>query len=446
MTELPRSASTCLRNPAHARGEACGATRGEPATPLPGPFFVIDRQRLLDSLQALGRLGALPGGGVCRLALTDADRSGRDWTVARMRKLGMTVTVDAIGNAVAVYPGAEALPPVMMGSHIDTVRTGGLYDGSYGVLAGLEVVATLVAAGQRTRRPLAVAFFTNEEGARFQPDMMGSLVYVGGLSLDAALRTAGIDGSTVGDELARIGYAGDAPVGSPIVDSYVELHIEQGPVLDRLGVQVGVVEGVQGISWTEFTLDGVSNHAGTTPMELRHDAALVAARVTCFARELALRLGARQLATVGSMALSPDLVNVIPQRAVFTVDLRNTDEATLSLAEAELLDFATRAAEAEGLHCHHRRLARFAPVAFAPLVIDAVDEEARRLGFTIHRLPSGAGHDAQMLARVCPAGMMFVPSVNGLSHNVREFTDPDDLVRGAQLLLQVVTRLANRAS
>ena len=400
--------------------------------------------RLLDSLQALGQIGALPGGGVNRPALTDADRRGRDWTVARMQALGLRVEVDAIGNLFGHLDGTAEGPPVMVGSHIDTVRTGGLYDGNYGVLAGLELVATLRDAARPTRRGLTVAVFTNEEGARFQPDMMGSLVYAGGLPLQDALATCDADGVSVLSELQRIGYLGTVPVAAPRVDSYVELHIEQGPVLAQQGLQIGVVEGVQGISWTEFTVSGQSNHAGTTPMALRHDAALVAAQVAVFVRELAQRLGGRQLATVGALRLKPNLVNVIAQQAVFTVDLRNTDHLALAQAEAELHAFAARAAQAEGAGLTSRSLARFDPVAFDPRVVAVVERQARAMGCSHQRMPSGAGHDAQMLARVCPSAMIFVPSVGGLSHNVREHTEPDDLVRGAQLLLQVVLELANR--
>jgi N-carbamoyl-L-amino-acid hydrolase len=405
---------------------------------------VINASRLLGSLQDLGAVGGLPGGGVCRLALTDADKLGRDWTVARMRELGMTVTIDAIGNGVGVHPGLEDGPPVMTGSHIDTVRTGGLYDGNYGVLAGLEVVAALRDAGQQIRRPIAVAFFTNEEGARFAPDMMGSLVFQGDMPLEQALATRGIDGASVGDELRRIGYAGDASVGQNQVDSFVELHIEQGPVLDREGLQIGVVEGVQGISWTEFTLHGVSNHAGTTPMHMRSDAGYVAARVTTFARELTQRYGGNQIATVGAITLAPNLVNVIANQALFTVDLRNTDGAVLQAAEAELWAFAEQAAAQEGVQCERRMLARFDPVQFDPAVIARVEQAAGDQGLSHRRMPSGAGHDAQMLARMCPTGMIFVPSVKGLSHNVREHTEPADLVAGARVLLQVLTGLADR--
>lgn len=239
----------------------------------------INGERLMASLYELGKIGALPQGGVCRLALSEEDRQGRDWVVARMRALGLDITVDAIGNTVGVYPGLTDGPAVMMGSHIDTVATGGLYDGNYGVLSGLEVIATLKDAGLHLRRPIAAAFFTNEEGSRFQPDMMGSLVYQGGLALETALATRGIDGVAVGDALRQIGYDGPAPVGNNRVDSYFELHIEQGPVLDEEGLAIGVVEGVQGISWSEFQLQGVANHAGTTPMRLRRDAGYVAARI-----------------------------------------------------------------------------------------------------------------------------------------------------------------------
>ena len=406
----------------------------------------IDGARLLASLQELGRIGALPGGGVCRLALTDEDKLGRDWVRARMAALGMEVSVDGIGNVVGTYAGTRPGPPVMTGSHIDTVRTGGLYDGNYGVLAGLEVVQALKDAGLRTEKPLAVAFFTNEEGARFAPDMMGSMVFQGDLALESALGAKGIDGTTVAENLERIGYAGTAPVGANRVDSFVELHIEQGPVLDREGVTIGAVDGVQGISWTRFELTGVSNHAGTTPMRMRRDAGLPAARVACFARDLAREQGGDQVATVGSMNFQPNLVNVIPNRVSFTVDLRNTDESILAAAEERLWAFAAQVADDEGVEWKRESLARFEPVRFDPRIIDLVERSARGLDLPVRRLPSGAGHDAQMLARMCPAGMIFVPSVGGLSHNVREHTAPDDLVAGARVLLRVLLELAGPAT
>jgi beta-ureidopropionase / N-carbamoyl-L-amino-acid hydrolase len=402
----------------------------------------VDGRRLNARLAELAQVGGLPGGGVCRLALTDADRAGRDLVVRWMRELGLQVTVDALGNGVGVRAGQEDGPPVMMGSHIDTVRTGGPYDGNLGVLGALEVIATLNDARFVTRRPLAVAFFTNEEGSRFQPDMMGSLVYTGALPLDRALATVGVDGAKVGDELARIGYAGAAPVGRPSAHAYVELHVEQGPVLDAEGLTIGVVEGVQGISWTEFTLTGQSNHAGTTPMRLRHDAGYAAAEIAVFARKLARELGGYQVATVGALTLAPNLVNVIANRALFTVDLRNTDEARLAEAERRLFAFADEIAAAEGVKLSRRSLARFQPVAFDPALVARVEAIARERGYPAKRLPSGAGHDAQILAAVCPACMIFVPSRGGISHNVEEYTAPEDVAAGADVLLRLVLELA----
>ncbi len=403
----------------------------------------IDAGRLAARIEALGKVGEIPGGGVCRLALSDEDRAGRDLLVSWMTQLGLTVSIDAIGNVVGVRSGAESGPPVMAGSHIDTVRTGGRYDGNLGVLAGLEVIETLNQANIQTRRPLAVAFFTNEEGARFNPDMMGSLVYVGGLPLDTALATVGIDGQTVGDCLQKVGYGGTASCGNPQVHAYVELHVEQGPVLDIEGITIGAVDGVQGISWTEFTVQGVSNHAGTTPMRMRHDAGYVACAIANEAREIARALGDDQVATVGAINLSPNLVNVIANQAVFTVDLRNTDERLLREAERLLHAFVDAIAVAEGVTISHRKLARFEPVAFDPAVVNLVERTARWLGHSVRRMPSGAGHDAQMLARVCPAGMIFVPSVGGISHNVKEFTAQSDLEAGANVLLHTLLKLAD---
>lgn len=400
----------------------------------------IDLDRLMGRLVELGQVGGLPGGGVCRLALTDEDRRGRDLVVGWMKDLGLSISIDPIGNVVGTWAGREPGPAVMMGSHIDTVRTGGLYDGNLGVLAGLEVIETMQRAGVVPRRSVAVAFFTNEEGARFAPDMMGSLVYVGDLSVEDARATRGIDGTTVGEQLDAIGYAGSDP--PPPVHAFVELHIEQGPVLEQEGVQIGVVEGVQGIHWTEYTVVGVSNHAGTTPLSLRHDAGLVAGRMIAFVRDLALKLGGDQIATVGRLRLRPDLVNVIPNEAVFTVDLRNTDAAVLAEAAARVRAELDRQAEAEGVTVSARPLARFDPVSFDPALVDQVEAAAQKLGSTTRRMPSGAGHDAQILARVCPAAMIFVPSVGGVSHNIAEHTEPADLLAGANVLLRVVAALS----
>ena len=403
----------------------------------------VQPDRLLADLEALAEVGDTGDGGNCRLALTDEDAGGRELVVGWMRSLGLDVRVDRIGNVVATRPGLDSsLDPVMTGSHIDTVRTGGRYDGTLGVLAGLEVVRTLDDAGIRTRRPLAVAFFTDEEGSRFAPDMLGSLVYAGGMPLEDALDIVAIDGAVLGEELERIGWAGDAAVPGPAPHAHVELHIEQGPVLEEQGITIGAVTGVQGISWQELVVTGQSNHAGTTPMRLRHDAGYVAGSVATYVRDLALELGGHQVGTVGRLDLHPDLVNVVAARATLTVDLRNTDGAVLASAEKQLRDHVAAVAEAEGVSYSWRRLAQFDPVGFDPSVIDLVESTARRLGLSVMRLPSGAGHDAQMLARVCPTGMVFVPSRGGVSHNPGEYTSPEDLAAGAQVLAEVLVELA----
>ncbi len=408
-------------------------------TPTP---LRINGDRLMRRLMRLAEVGAIDGGGVCRLALTDEDRAGRDLVVGWMRELGLAVTIDRIGNVVGTRAGTANLKPVVIGSHIDTVRTGGKYDGNLGVLGGLEVIETLNDAKVVTGHPIAVAFFTNEEGSRFAPDMMGSAVHQGALPLETALATKGIDGPTVGDELNRIGYAGDTAVGTMRAAAYFELHIEQGPVLEREGLEIGAVTGVQGISWTEVTLRGVSNHAGTTPMSMRSDAGYVAAEITCFMRRLAREYGPPQVATVGHLTVAPNLVNVIPNQVVMTLDLRNTDEAILQRAERATFEFVEKTSKAEGVSMTRRTLARFEPVDFAPEMIDRVEQTAEAQGLSVRRMPSGAGHDAQMFAPHCPTGMIFVPSKGGISHNVREFTEASQIIAGANVLLEIVQQVA----
>lgn len=408
----------------------------------------VDGARLWARLEALGEIGAVhgPNGerGSARLALTAEDGAGRDLVVGWMRDLGLVVEVDAIGNVVATRAGTDpAAAPVMVGSHIDTVRTGGWFDGNLGVLAGLEIIETLEQHGVETTHPLSVAFFTNEEGARFQPDMLGSLVFVGGMGVEEALDVRDAAGLRLGDELTDIGYAGPVPCPSAVVPhAFVELHVEQGPVLEDESITIGAVTGVQGISWTELTIIGQSAHAGTTPMRLRHDPGYVAAAIATVMREVATSMGGTQVATVGRVEFRPNLVNVVPAEVVMTLDLRNTDEMLLRDAEATVAAACDRLAAAEGVTIERRTLARFEPVEFDPAMIDLVEQTARRLGHSTLRMPSGAGHDAQMLARRCPTSMIFVPSVAGLSHNIAEFTAPADVTAGADVLLQMVLSLA----
>ena len=408
---------------------------------LPEPL--LDTAKLLEQLRELGAIGHdAAQGGRTRIALTDEEKAGRDLLVRWMRELDLEVRVDQIGNIFGVLHAAHPegmAQPLMMGSHIDTVRNAGALDGCYGVLAGLAVVRAYRQAGLRPARAIVVAAFTNEEGVRYQPDMMGSLVYAGGMDVQAALNTVGTDGTRLGDELARIGYAGDMAPGAIVPREYIELHIEQGPVLEAEGKLIGVVESLQGISWQKVTITGVANHAGTTPTRLRHDAGYAAAACVAFLREQVVGAAPETtLATVGSLRLEPDLINVIPRRATFTVDLRDPDDQRLQTAERRLADFLATLAEREGVTVETEQLVRFEPVVFDAALADRIQAAAQRRGLPHRRMTSGAGHDAQMLARIAPSAMIFVPSRGGISHNPREHTDDDQLALGAQVLLDVV--------
>lgn len=400
----------------------------------------VNFSRLTERINALAEISPIDGGGSCRLALTDEDKHGRDLVVSWMRELDLDVSIDSIGNIIGTWNTGTG-SSVMSGSHIDTVRTGGRFDGCYGVLAALEVIQTCQEANIKSPRPLSVGIFTDEEGARFAPDMLGSLVYVGGMSLEEALDVVAIDGAKLGDELVRIGYAGAVPCPGVTPHAFVELHIEQGPMLEANNVRIGAVTSVQGISWQEVTIFGQSNHAGTTPMSLRHDPAYVAAEITVFLRRLAHEFGGDQVCTVGKIDIHPNLTNVVPAKATLTLDVRNTDEKLLRQAETKIKDFLQKIASAEGVKITTRELVRFEPVIFDDQVIDCVERLSGELGSTVQRMPSGAGHDAQMFARVCPSGMIFVPSVKGISHNAAEFTHDVDLEAGANILLHTMLSL-----
>jgi N-carbamoyl-L-amino-acid hydrolase len=404
----------------------------------------INAERLTGRLRELGQIGRDGDGRLVRLAASDADKAGRDAFVSWVRNAGLDVAIDRIGNIFGIWRGSENTDeaPVLLGSHIDTVIDAGIYDGCYGVLAGLEVIETLKAAGYAPARPIVVAAFTNEEGVRYAPDMMGSLVYAGGLSVEEALATVGIDGTTLGTELERIGYAGSEEPGILKPHAYVELHIEQGAVLEREGVPIGAVENLQGISWQRVTIDGDANHAGTTPMSMRRDAGHAAARVVTFLRDRASVSNTPTVATVGCMSFEPNAINVIPSRATFTVDLRDPDEQRLQAEEAALAAYLNELATAEKVTITVERLARFEPVTFDGKIVELVEQAARERGLTSKCMTSGAGHDAQMIARIAPAAMIFVPSIGGISHNPREHTPDADLVAGANILLDVATRLA----
>lgn len=404
----------------------------------------VDAGRLIARLRELGEIGRTSDGRLIRLAASDADKLGRDQFVRWAKATGLEIRIDRIGNIFAIWANAvdPKAAPLMLGSHIDTVIDAGIYDGCYGVLAGLEVVETLKEAGFTPRQPIVVAAFTNEEGVRYAPDMVGSLVYSGGLTADAALAAKGTDGTVLGDELARIGYAGDEEPGFLKPQAYVELHIEQGPVLEREGFAIGAVENLQGISWQRITIDGVANHAGTTPMALRQDAGHAAARVITFLHGRASASRSGTVATVGTIAFVPNAINVIPARATFTVDLRDPNEERLQAEEEALKDYLKKLEAEQDVTTATERLARFSPVIFDETIVAHIEAAADARGLKRRRMTSGAGHDAQMMARIAPAAMIFVPSIGGISHNPKEFTPEPDLVAGANVLLDVVRRLA----
>ena len=403
----------------------------------------IDGERLLGRIRTLGAIGRDDTGRLLRLAASDADKAGRDCLTGWLREAGLDVAVDRIGNIFGIWnPDGASGKPVLIGSHIDTVIDAGIFDGCYGVLAGLAVIEALQAAGFAPARPIACAAFTNEEGVRYAPDMMGSLVHAGGLDIGEALATMGTDGTVLGEELARIGYAGTVEPGHIRPHAYVELHIEQGPVLERERLTIGTVENLQGISWQRVTIEGDANHAGTTPISMRRDAGHAAARVVTFLRDRARASNTPTVATVGCMRFEPDAINVIPSRATFTVDLRDPDAARLEQEEDALAGFLEELAAAENVTVSAERLARFEPVRFDARIVGLIEQAAAGRGLAARRMTSGAGHDAQMIARIAPTAMIFVPSAGGISHNPKEFTADADLLAGADILLDVTVRLS----
>lgn len=402
----------------------------------------IDGTRLVSRLTALAAIGATPEGGCRRLALSDEDREGRDWLVREMQALGLSVKIDAIGNIVGILKGREDGPAVILGSHIDTVGTGGRFDGALGVVAGVEVLATLRDAGLTPRRDMAVIAFTNEEGARFHPDMLGSYVWAGGMSVADAHAERDAEGAVLGAELKRIGYEGPEQPGFLPAHAYLEMHIEQGPVLESEGGGLGAVTGIQAICWLELTLTGKPSHAGTTPMAYRRDPGLAAARINLFANELT-KTTPGQLANCGVIRVQPANVNVVPETVVMTLDLRNPNDALLAQTEAAVRDFCAELAARDGIAIAFRDLARFPATPFTEALIAAVEASAAELGQPIRRMISGAGHDAQMMSRICPTAMVFIPSIGGLSHNPAEFSTDEDMMAGANVLLNAAWRVAN---
>jgi N-carbamoyl-L-amino-acid hydrolase len=410
----------------------------------------IDTRRLIASLEELGRIGAYDVGegdlrGVRRLTLTDEDKRGRDLVVGWFHEAGLAVRIDQIGNVFARRSGRDdTLAPVLVGSHIDSVPTAGRFDGCLGVLSGLEMIRTLNERKVVTECPLEVAFFTEEEGCRFGTDMLGSAVATGRIALEDAYRITDADGRTVGDELERIGYRGTEAVGTLEPHAYVECHIEQGPHLIRSGHDLGVVTGVQAISWQELHLQGRSAHAGTTPISYRADAGLVASLVNVRLRAMCDSGDYGEMrATMGVMKPHPGAVNVIPGHMQVSLDLRNPDDQAMIRAERDLRTQAEEIAVAHSVTLSWKQTARTAMVPFDAGVQDIIARTAGRFGLKQTRLISGAGHDAQEWARICPTAMIFVPGENdGISHNPHELSTPEQCGNGANVLLHTVLQLA----
>ena len=407
----------------------------------------IDGARLWDSLMTLAQIGATPKGGVCRLALSDLDRQGRDLVVQWARGAGLTVSIDAIGNVFMRRAGGDnSLPPVVTGSHIDTQPTGGKFDGNYGVLAGLEVVRTLNQHGIQTEAPIEVVFWTNEEGSRFVPVMMGSGVFAGAFTLEHAHAARDAEGLCVRDELERIGYLGSEVPGARAIGAYFEAHIEQGPVLEDHATAIGVVTGVLGIRWYDCTVTGMEAHAGPTPMALRRDALQVAAALMQQVVACAHRHGPDGRGTVGMVQVHPNSRNVIPGRVKFSIDLRNASDALCDAMDADIRSVAERLSRESGLPIDIEPVSAYPAQPFHAECIGAVANAAERLGYSRMPVVSGAGHDAVYMARLAPTGMIFIPCKDGISHNEIEDALPEHITAGANVLLHAMLERAGLAA
>ena len=403
----------------------------------------IDGSRLWASLMELAHIGATPKGGVKRLALTDLDRQGRYLVVGWGKKAGLAVTVDQIGNVFMRREGSNpALAPIVTGSHIDTQPTGGKFDGNYGVLAGLEVVRTLNDANITTEAPIEVAFWTNEEGSRFVPVMMGSGVFCGAFSLATAYAAKDLEGKTVKDELARIGYLGEQVPGQHPIGAYFETHIEQGPVLEDADKVIGVVPAVMGLAWYDCVVTGMEAHAGPTPMGLRRDALQVSTRIMQEVVAIANRYPPYGRGTVGMVQLFPNSRNVIPGEVKFSIDLRNVNDELLDTMHREMLAFIDQTRVDSGLAISIERVSYYPPCAFHPDCVGAVRAATEKLGYSTMDVVSGAGHDAIYAARLAPAGMIFVPCKDGISHNEIEDAKAEHLEAGCNVLLHAMLACA----
>ena len=403
-----------------------------------------DSARLWFTILETAAFGGTPAGGINRLTLSPEDGRVRDWFREACEAAGLTVTVDALGTQYAMRPGRDMnRAPIAFGSHLDTQPTGGKFDGVLGVLAGLEVMRCLNDAAVETEAPLLVINWTNEEGSRFAPAMMASAAYAGEFTTDEILNKRDAAGTTVAEALDAIGYRGAEAVGAREIGAFVELHIEQGPILEAEGKTIGVVEGGQGIMWFDGVITGFESHAGTTPMPRRRDALLALSEMALAAERIALAHAPSAVATVGEAGILAPSRNVVPGRVAFTLDVRDPSSATLDAMEAALQEAAREIAGRRRLEIALTRIWRKEPVPFDSAIVAAIDAAAESLGHARRRIVSGAGHDACNLAAKVPAAMIFVPCKDGVSHNEAESATQGDCAAGADVLLQTVLRLAN---
>jgi len=411
----------------------------------PGGNIAIDGERMWATIMETAQIGGTPKGGICRLTLTDFDRQVRDWFRAACEAAGCTVTIDDMGNIFARRPGRDpTLPPIAIGSHLDTQPTGGKYDGIIGVLSGLEVLRTLNDQGYETNAPIEVIDWTNEEGSRFAPAMLSSGVFAGVFDTEYAYAREDRDGVRFDDELTRIGYKGDAKCGSHPLGAHFELHIEQGPILEAEAKTIGVVTGVQGMRWYEVTVTGTESHAGSTPMKLRRDALLGASRMVAAISDVAWAHAPEAVATVGLLESRPNSRNVVPGSVFFSIDLRHPSDAVVAAMEAEATQRLERVAAESGLDVSIERVWDSPAVRFDPDCIASVRKAAELAGYPSRDIVSGAGHDSAYIARIAPTTMVFVPCEKGLSHNEAEHAEKSDVVAGANVLLRALLETDQR--
>jgi len=405
----------------------------------------IDAQRLWDTLMHTAKIGGTAKGGICRLTLTDLDRQVRDWFKAQCEALGCTVSVDEVGNMFARRPGKnQNLAPIAMGSHLDTQPTGGKFDGTLGVLSALEAMRRLHEVGYETNAPIEIVNWTNEEGSRYAPAMLASGVFAGVFTPEYAYSRTDRDGRTFGDELQRIGYRGKEKAGGHKFGAMFELHIEQGPILEDEGRMIGVVQGVQGMRWYEVTVTGQEAHTGATPMRLRKNALLGAARMIERINAIALEHAPDAVGAVGLIENKPNSRNVVPGEVFFTVDFRHPEEKVLDAMEGKFRTALAAILEPLKLTYNEARIWNSPAVKFAPELIECVRIGTEKAGFKSRDMISGAGHDAAYVARVAPTTMIFVPCAGGISHNEAESTSFDECAAGAQVLLNAVLEFDRR--